>query len=175
MAHPRSETQRSHASIHAADQAAPDVEHERLEAFVGRWHMEGRQLAGPVGPGATIDALQTYEWLPGGQFLIHRLDGRIGDAPAACVEIIGFEPERRYYRAHTFYHNGQTNVWDIEHRNGRWLAFGDWTAGERCLKLRCTTTFDDDGKTMHGKWEHSTDGLSWQTFWEVSARKVIAS
>ncbi len=166
--------QQPDSSMHhaSAARAAPDVEHERLDAFAGKWHMEGQQLAGPAGPAASISALQTYEWLPGGQFLVHHFDGRIGDSPAACIEVLGFEPERRCYRAHTFYNNGQTNVWDVEHHEGHWLFLGDWTAGGRPMKVRCTTTFAADGTTMASKWEHSSDGSQWHTFWDVSARKV---
>lgn len=178
MAHARtgSRDQQPDTSMHhtTSAHAAPDIEHERLDAFVGKWHMEGQQLAGPAGPPASISAMETYEWLPGGQFLLHRFDGHIGDSPAACIEIIGFEPERRCYRAHTFYNNGQTNVWDIEHRNGQWLTLGDWTAGGQPTKVRCTTTLGDDGTTMQARWEHSRDGVKWETFWEVSARKVTS-
>lgn len=175
MAHPRAETsgkQPDTSPRHSATYAAPDAEHERLDAFVGKWHMEGQQLSGPAGPAAPISAIQTYEWLPGGQFLVHRFEGHVGNAPAACIEVIGFEPERRCYRAHTFYNNGQTNVWDIEHRDGQWRTLGDFNASGRQMKVRCTTTFADDGKTMNGTWEHSSDGSSWQAFWKVSARKV---
>jgi hypothetical protein len=175
MAHARTES-RGHepdTSIHRANvQPAPDTEHERLDAFVGKWHMEGQQIAGPAGAAATISAIETYEWLSGGQFLIHRFDGHIGNTEAACIEIIGFEPERRCYRAHSFYNNGHVNVWDLEHRDGQWRFLGDWNAGGRSMKVRCTTTFGADGQTMQGKWEHSNDGSSWQTFWEVSARRV---
>jgi len=173
MAHARTESRgqeqdASHRPVHAA----PDVEHERLDAFVGKWHMEGQQLAGPAGASAPISAMETYEWLPGGQFLIHRFDGHIGNTEAACIEIIGFEPERRCYRAHTFYNNGQVNVWDLEHRDGQWRLLGDWNAGGRSMKVRCTMSFAPDGQTLRGKWEHSSDGSSWETFWDVSARKV---
>src|SRR5688500_6115 len=82
MAHTRHETRSNQPGTsmhHAAAHAAPDMEHERLDAFIGKWHMEGQQLAGPAGPAASISALQTYEWLDGGQFLIHRFDGHVGD------------------------------------------------------------------------------------------------
>jgi hypothetical protein len=175
MGHSRGESRDTHEQkpLHSTPaRAAPDAEHERLQVFVGSWHMEGRQLEGPAGSAATISAFQKYEWLPGGQFLVHRFDGHVGGSQAACVEIIGVE-ERRGYRAHTFYDNGRMNVWDITHRDGEWRAMGDWNAGDRYLKVRCTTTFADDGQTMDSKWEHSQDGHAWQTFWEVSARKVV--
>lgn len=174
MAHPRhhSHDRPDHATQSNAN-AAFDLRPERLAAFVGKWHMEGQQLAGAAGPAASISALQTYEWLPGQQFLVHRFDGHIGDTEAACVEIIGFDPERRCYRAHTFYNNGQMNVWDIEARDNEWRVLGDWQSRDRQLKVRCTIEFSDDGRTMHSRWEHSHDGHRWETFWDVSARKVM--
>jgi Protein of unknown function (DUF1579) len=178
MAQTRSEshgTQADSAARQHSEQRATEPDHTELDAFVGKWHMEGQQLAGSTTRAAPVSALQTYEWMPGGKFLVHRFDGNIGDARASCVEIIGFDAERKCYRAHTFYNNGQMNVWDITCRDDRWLARGDWNAGERTLKIRCTTTFADAGKTMHGKWEQSADGVTWQPFWEVAAKKIVAS
>jgi ketosteroid isomerase-like protein len=43
---------------------------------------------------------------------------------------------------------------------------------DKSLKVRCTTVFSDAGKTMTGKWEYSSDGSKWQTFWDVRATKA---
>jgi hypothetical protein len=173
MAHRHESRERPNDAVrYSATSTVMSDEHDRLDAFVGKWHMEGQQIAGSAGPAASISAIQTYEWLAGGQFLIHRFEGHIGDAEAACIEIIGFDAERRCYRAHSFYNNGQTNVWDIDERDDEWRVLGDWNAGDRQMKVRCTIRFEDDGRTMNSKWEHSTDGTKWQTFWDVSARKV---
>jgi hypothetical protein len=153
--------------------APTDVDLEQLDAFVGKWHMEGQQLAGPAGPAAPISALQSYEWMAGNQFLVHRFDGHVGDSPASCIEVIGFDSERRYFRAHTFYNNGQMNVWDIDKRDGRWRVLGDWNASGRSMKVRCLIDFTDDQSTMDSTWEQSSDGLTWQVFWKVSAQKVM--
>lgn len=59
--------------------------------FVGKWNLEGRQLEGIVGPAAKVAAVQTYEWLTGGFFLIHRFEGRVGNGEAACIEIIAYD------------------------------------------------------------------------------------
>ena len=69
--------------------------------------------------------------LPGELVLVHRFDGHIGDSAAACIETISFDTERRCYRAHTFYNNGQMNVWDITYRDDQWLMVGDWNADGR--------------------------------------------
>jgi hypothetical protein len=176
MSHSRSESRGKEADSsvnQAGAHASFDGDLEQLDAFVGKWHMEGQQLAGPSGPAAPISALQSYEWMAGNQFLVHRFDGHVGDSQAACVEVIGFDADRRCFRAHTFYNNGQMNVWDIDRRDGRWRILGDWNASGRPMKVRCLIDFTDDGNTMKSTWEHSSDGMTWQPFWKVSARKVM--
>jgi hypothetical protein len=42
----------------------------------------------------------------------------------------------------------------------------------KAMQVRCTTVFIDAGNTMRSKWEHSSDGSTWQTFWDVTATKV---
>ncbi|NJO12318.1 MAG: DUF1579 domain-containing protein, partial [Gammaproteobacteria bacterium] len=75
------------ASVSQGNTRSP--EYERLEAFIGEWLLEGRQLDGPFGPPAQVSARQSFEWLPGGLFLIMRFDGRVGQTPAACIEVTG--------------------------------------------------------------------------------------
>jgi hypothetical protein len=41
------------------------------------------------------------------------------------------------------------------------------------VKVRCTTAFSDAGNTMTSKWEQSSDGSRWETFWDVKASKVL--
>ena len=173
MGHTRTDRSdhRTDSSMHSSAMSA-DLDLQRMSVFLGKWHMEGRQLAGPAGPAASINAIQTYEWMQGERFLVHRFDGHVDDAPASCIEIIGADPDRRCYRAHTFYNNGQMNVLDIDERGDHWRLLGDWSAGGRSMKVRCTISFADDDRTMLSKWEHSSDGSQWQVFWDVSAHKI---
>jgi Protein of unknown function (DUF1579) len=151
----------------------PGAGHQRLNVFVGRWTMEGQQYEGPVGPPAKISAVETYEWLTGEFFLIHRFEGRVGDGEAACIEVIGHDPESQSYPTHTFYNNGLSTEWERRERDGTWTLTGDWRMKDRSMKVRCTTVFSDAGHTMRDKWEHSSDGSNWQTFWDVKASKAI--
>lgn len=148
---------------------------QRLESFVGKWHMEGFQLASPLGAAAKIAAVQTYEWLHGGSVLIHRFDGHVGDSSASCIEVIGCERDTGRCRVHSFYDNGSMNVWDVEEHDGRWRLFGDWNMHGKSMKVRSTITFSDAGKTMHANWEHSKDGSKWHTFWDANARKALGN
>lgn len=91
--------------------STPGPMYRRLDIFLGNWNMEGQQYEGLIGPAAKINAMETYEWLTGRFFLIHRFEGRVGDAEAACIEIIGHDASSQSYPTHSFYNNGITKEW----------------------------------------------------------------
>ena len=69
----------------------PGTEHARLAALVGRWRTEGWTSTGAALPDARIEALDTYEWLPGRFALLHRVDARVGEDRVEGAEIIGWD------------------------------------------------------------------------------------
>ena len=146
--------------------------HRSLDVFIGTWNTEGRQLPGPVGPAAKVSAVETYEWLTGGSFLVHRFEGDVGGAEAACIEIIGRETADGTYPVHTYYNNGVANEWLLQKGDGAWTLTGVWELAGMSMNVRCTIVFSADGNTRTGKWEHSGDGAPWQTFWEVKSTKA---
>lgn len=150
----------------------PGAGHQRLNVFVGKWNTEGQQHEGPVGPAAKITAVETFEWLTGEFFLVHRFQGRVGAHEAACIEIIGHDAASQAYPVHTFYNNGVANEWQYRERNGTWTLTGDWQMKGESIKVRCTIVFSDEGNTMTAKWQMSSDGSDWQPFWDVKAMKV---
>ena len=82
------------------------------------------QYEGPVGPAARTSALEIYEWLTGGFFLIHRFQGRVGDRDAACIEVIGHDARTQTYPIHTFYNNGIAQQWESRESDGIWTLTG---------------------------------------------------
>lgn len=143
-----------------------------LNAFAGKWLTSGQQHASPVGPAARITAVETYEWLPGEQFLVHRFDGRVGDAPAVCLEVIGRDAAAEDYPVHSYYNTGVRNEWRLHERDGAWLMTGQWDIGGHPTDVRCTLVFSEDGDAMAGKWEYADAAHAWHAFWEVDARRV---
>jgi hypothetical protein len=151
-------------------QAAPGL--EALLPLVGKWHTEGAQLESPLGPASPFVAVETFEWLDGGHFLVHRLDGRFGKQPAACIEIIGKNASGLFAR--TFYNDGNVNEWKLEERGRQLIMSGTWPNGARdSFQIRYTMTVTELGNTLEGKWEYSRDGQSFQTFLEARATKAL--
>ncbi|MFY9558389.1 MAG: DUF1579 family protein [Blastocatellia bacterium] len=157
----------------APDQPSkPGPEHKRLDVFAGEWNMAGQQYESSFGTAAKISAVESYEWLPGGFFLVHRLEGRLDDQEMACIEIIGHDASSRSYPVHTFYNDGKANEWEARERDGVWTLTGDWPAADKLWRVRCTTVFGESGNTRTSKWERSSNGSKWETFWEVKATKA---
>ena len=152
----------------------PGPDHEHLEVFVGKWQMDGLQYDSPFGPAAAVSAVRHYEWLTGGFFLVHRLEGRLGDHEMACLEIIGHDGSSQTYRAHTFYNDGHTKVWQVRESDGTWTSTADWEKAGESLHVRCTTVFSDAGNTMTAHWEYANDSdrSTWQPFMGATATKT---
>jgi hypothetical protein len=52
---------------------------KRLEVVVCEWSEEEQAFESPNGPAAKVTAAETFEWLPGELFLLHRLDRTLID------------------------------------------------------------------------------------------------
>jgi hypothetical protein len=92
----RSDHSRYNHKEHAMEQASV-ADHERLVALIGRWKTDGwtREIADA--PAVKIDAVDTYEWLPGRFGLLHVVDAEMGDEKVEGAEIIGYDADRRTY------------------------------------------------------------------------------
>ncbi|HEX6703845.1 MAG TPA: DUF1579 family protein [Albitalea sp.] len=148
----------------------PGPAHRRLDVFVGGWQMTGRQFETSFGPAAPVQARERYDWLPGGFFLVHRFDGKLGEQDMACIEVIGPDGAGGYFQ-HAFYNDGLAMHWRAQERDGRWTIEGDWPAQPQPVRVRCTVRFAAGNRSRHAVWERSSDGRDWQTFWDVTATR----
>lgn len=138
-------------------------EHERLGALIGRWRTEGSTREGPGTPAARIDATDTYEWLPGGTALLHRVDARVGEARVEGAEIIGYVPERDYYATQYFGSDGPAAYEaSIGEQDGALV----WRM--RSERDRFSGRFSDDGNTITGHWESLGDDSSWRPWMDIT-------
>jgi hypothetical protein len=140
----------------------------RLQSFVGTWETEGQQYESPLGPAAKVKALETYEWLTGRAFLVHRFEGHVGDKPTACLEVIAAEAGASH-PVHTYYDNGFVAEWQLQERGPSWILNGHRPVGGKELKVRCTII--DGGDTMTGRWEYAEDGDNWKPSWDVKSTR----
>jgi hypothetical protein len=142
----------------------PGPEHARLAPFVGRWSTAGEVLASGSSPALEIAGVDEYEWLPGGFFLLHRVDVRIGGERAQALEIIGWDAERRGYFMRSFDQQGNAGEMHATvAADGTWRFAGD--------AERFTGAFSDGGDTLSGRWERR-EGDSWLPWMDIRLTKA---
>jgi hypothetical protein len=125
-----------------AQTAAPAPQTERLEVLVGRWSSAGWMVPGPSEPAIRITGTDTYEWLAGGFFMVHRVDVRMGAEKVEVIELIGpYDPADSSYPMRSFDSQGNFITMTARVRDdGVWTFTG---ASERAA-----LTIGEDGTTM---------------------------
>lgn len=136
---------------------------QALAIFVGRWSTTGdvKDAAGLVV--AQLRAVDTYEWLPGGFFLLHRWDARIGDDESQGIEIIGYDTQRQTYSTHSFDSQGNRLTYQATLQDKVWKV---WSKSERFVGR-----FSGDTKTLTGAWERCSDSSTWVRWMDVKLCK----
>lgn len=137
---------------------------DRLDALIGRWKTEGRTTDAATVP-ARIDAIDTYERLPGGA-LLHLVDARVGDQQVEGAEIIGYDPADGSYLTQYFGNDGP-NAYEatlVEDDGG--LV---WTM--QSTRDRFTGTFNDERNVITGHWDALDDDKKWQPWMDITLAK----
>ena len=138
---------------------------ERLDALIGRWKTRGRITGASGVPADPIDAVDTYERLPGGA-LLHLVDAHVGDQKVEGAEIIGYDPARGSYVTQYFGSDGP---------NAYEASLGE-EAGTLVWKMlskkdRFTGTFNDDRTIITGHWETLDSDSNWQRWMDITLTK----
>jgi hypothetical protein len=145
---------------------ASGAEHKRLEALLGRWKTDGSTRETPEAPAIKVDAVDTYEWAPGGYALLHGVDANMGDEKVEGAEIIGYDPERGAYVTQYFGSDGPAAYEaDLTRENGTLI----WRM--RSKGDRFTGTFNEGGDVITGHWESLDDDGNWQPWMDITLTK----
>jgi hypothetical protein len=142
--------------------AVADARHQALSVLIGKWINEGHTIATAEIPPVPIRTSDTYEWAPGGFFVVHCAFGKIGDTSVGGVEILGADGDAYQSTFYDSFGNVHRSRVEIEGDVIRWIAD----------RTRCTVTMADGGMTQIARHDSSADGVNWTTSMEVTLRKV---
>jgi hypothetical protein len=95
-----------------------------------------------------------------------------GGAPDG-IAIIGVDPDHEAYSQHYFDSRGVARVYAMSLSDGVWKLLRDSPDFSPLNFSQCFTgTFGDDGNTIDGRWETSSDGSSWEHDFDLTYTKV---
>jgi hypothetical protein len=151
------------------DQAQPPALAE-LSRFVGDWTME---LTFPGQDPVDSDGTVSFEWMPGGWFLVERWQVPIPEAPDG-VAVIGWDNGRQRLLQHYFDSRGVSRVYEMSVEDGVWrLARTEPDFSPLDFSQRYTGRFSDDGTTITGMWEIKHPGMDWELDFHLSYRRRV--
>jgi hypothetical protein len=130
-----------------------------LEPLVGNWQMVATFESMPP---TEDDAPCSFEWMPGGKFLIQRWSAP--DPAPSGIAIIGADPERKgAFLQHFFDSRGVARVYKLTLQDGvleLWRDAPDFSPLD--FAQRYKGTFSEDGRTILGVWEIRHPGGDWE-------------
>ena len=148
----------------------PSAKHRELNVFVGKWRVkgdsygDGQQAGNPRASAVPWASEESYEWLPGGFFLLHRWDAKAGTRLFNGTEIVGYDEAKKQYFTR-FFDNGGNH---LEYRGN---ANGDiWTFSEP--QTRATVSVARGAKQMTFTWEWRNGGRKWLPLCDRVATRI---
>jgi hypothetical protein len=133
-------------------------ENARLEPLVGRWRTAGRTVSGPA---VEIAGTDTYEWMTGGAFLIHRAKVRMGDEALEVIEMIGpYDSAAGAWPMRSFDSRGACGTMHATVDDDAWTFT---SATERA-------TLTDS--TMAARWERPENGSDWTGWMDMTFTRI---
>ena len=148
----------------------PSAELQLLNVFVGKWHLEGlsygsgQAYENPHDSSVRWSAEETYEWLPGGFFLVNRFDAKIGNTAISGIEMVGYDAVSQSYPSQLFDSYGRILSGQRSIRDGVWSS----SIG---TEYRTTYAFRNEGNTLASRWEW-LDGNDWFVLADLEGTKV---
>jgi hypothetical protein len=140
--------------------------------FLGKWTQVGEAQASPYGPPGKVTSTDTYEWMPGGFFMLHRWEALQGAVEFKATEILGYDACNRVYTSHLFDNFGNSGSYKITLQRNTWTATGDSEVGGKPLKERHKMVFGNPATSFSLKAEYSTDGAKWSPNFSLTSTRA---
>jgi len=153
-----------------ADEPEREPGLERLDVFVGSWELE---VILPIAPNQVIGGGRSvFEWLKTRRLLVQRTWLPAAEAPDGVMVVV-HDPANDDYRQHYFDSRGVARLCRMTFDGLTWTLLrteADFSPLEFCQRF--TGSFSDDGDLIRGRWEKSTDGVSWELDFDLTYRRV---
>jgi len=137
----------------------PATELELLSVFVGNWHAEGDSYGDhqsedyPYASAVRWVSDESYEWMSGNYFLIHRWQASVGAQTFKGLEIMGYDVARKEFFTRMFDNGGSATKYKVINKDDTWKFSEPFT--------RSSVLFSDNNNLMTFQWQWRHEGSDW--------------
>ena len=142
----------------------PTAKHLALGVFAGKWMTQGTIRATKDAASSEMRAIDQYEWLPGGFFMLHKVDARIAGSVSQSIEVIGYDAKQACYVTRSYDDQGTSDGFTAHLAGQAWSIDGE--------KVRFRGAFNADGSLLAGTWEQRSGQGRWSPWMDIELRKV---
>jgi hypothetical protein len=143
----------------------PTREHSLLAAFIGKWTIEGQNLAKtPVTASSDVKGIETYDWLPGGFFVIYRWERHFATATHKGLGMISHDETNHTFSSTHYDNMGNKKTYEMVHDEEGWKLIGETE--------RAIITFDETGNSFTENWEILDDDNNWQPLCSLNSKRI---
>lgn len=141
----------------------------QLQAFIGKWHAEGTSYAdgqdkdNPYASAAPWTSDESYEWLPGNFFVLHKWNAKAGKREFIGTEIIGYDDTKQKFFTNFFDNAGFHPIYEAT------VNENVWTFSEPNTRVKVTF---NDTNTITFNWEWKNQGSDWLPLCDRIAKRV---
>jgi hypothetical protein len=142
----------------------PSAKHLALGVFAGKWIAQGTIRATKDAAASEMRAIDQYEWLPGGFFMLHTVDALIGCSVSQSIEVIGYDAEQACYVTRSYDDQGTSDGFTAGLEGRAWSIDGE--------QVRFRGGFNADSSVLAGTWEQRSGQGRWSSWMDIELRKV---
>jgi hypothetical protein len=142
-----------------------EIAYKHLDRLVGKWNTKGLILPTTNSAAVEVIGTDTYEWLPGGFFLIHKVDVTIGDDKVQTWEVIGFDNDANHYTMQHYDNKGNSGFMTATHVDDLWIFKGE--------SLLFKGGLSEDDTIFSGVWEQLNQEKIWVPYMNIRLIKDL--
>ena len=136
---------------------------EPVAGLAGDWDMELSNAAFLPTTSDTVHLPASVEWLENGAFLLLRMGDKPPN-PAAALWLIGRDQASEGYKVLYYDSRQVSRIYEMSFSAGTWKMWRESPGFSQRYEARVSA----DGRTIAGRWEKSTDGITWEHDFDVT-------
>ncbi len=136
---------------------------QALDGFIGDWEMELSNAGFLPDPSATVKGWVSFYWLENGAFLVMRM-GDQPPHPYDAIWLISRDESTGEYQVLYYDARKVSRIYAMSFSEGLWKMWRESPSFWQHYEGRVS----QDGNTVTGYWEKSTDGIQWEHDFDVT-------